>query len=387
MGTQSKHEYLQAIRPRYRSTSRKEKARILDEFCANCGYNRKYAIRILNSSKPINAAQNLSKRGRNKIYKEQLILTILTDIWKVTNLPCSKRLKAILPIWLPFYEKTQIPENIYNKLLNISATTIDRLMAKDRSKFGKMGLSTTKPGSLLKKHIPVKTGQWDEQNPGFLEADTVAHCGNSVAGMFVYSLNCVDIASGWTEQRACWGKGEKGVLEQIKSIESNLPFPIKGFDCDNGSEFLNWHLLKHLTQRKKPIDFSRSRPYQKNDNAHIENKNWTHIRQYLGYQRFEKKELVGLMNDLYQNEWNLYFNFFMPSVKLVSKIRVGSKTIKVHDKPKTPVQRLIESDQISDETKQALTVTLKSLNPFMMQKQMELKIKSIINIVNKKTFQ
>ena len=382
MGTQTKFEYLQAIRPRYRLASKMEKHRILDEFCATCGYNRKYAIRILNSFEPVNSSQNLSKRGRSKIYQEDLILTILTEIWKVTNLPCSKRLKAILPIWLPFYDKIQIPDHIYNKLLNISSATIDRLMAKDRAKFGKLGLSTTKPGSLLKKHIPVKTGQWDEQIPGFLEADTVAHCGNSVAGMFVYTLNCVDIASQWTEQRACWGKGEKGVLDQIKSIETNLPFPIKGFDCDNGSEFLNWHLLKYLKQRKRPIYFTRSRPYQKNDNAHIENKNWTHIRQYLGYQRFEKIELVELMNDLYQNEWNLYFNFFMPSVKLISKQRIGSKIIKVHDKPKTPVQRLIESDQISDNTKQFLTDTVKSLNPFHLQKHMELKIRHIINIVN-----
>lgn len=385
MGTQSKFEYLQIIRPRYRSASKQDKIRILDEFCITCGYNRKYAIRILNSRQQVNSPKNLSKRGRSKVYREDLILTVLTDIWKTTNLPCSKRLKAILPIWLPFYEKEHLSEETYGKLLNISPATIDRLMAKDRAKFGKLGLSTTKPGSLLKKHIPVKTGQWNEQKPGFLEADTVAHCGTSVAGMFVYTLNCVDIASGWTEQRACWGKGEKGIMEQIKSIEESLPFPIKGFDCDNGSEFLNWHLLRYLTQRKKPIDFSRSRPYKKNDNAHIENKNWTHIRQYLGYQRFEDQGLVDLMNDLYQNEWNLYFNFFMPSVKLISKKRVGSKTVKVHDQPKTPAQRLIESEYVNENTKQYLAVTLKSLNPFQLQKQMESKIRNIIYQVNQLT--
>ena len=259
-------------------------------------------------------------------------------------------------------------------------------MANERAKFGKLGLSTTKPGSLLKKHIPVKTGQWNETYPGFLEADTVAHCGTSVAGMFVFTLNCVDIASEWTEQRACWGKGEKGILEQIKSIEESLPFPLKGFDCDNGSEFLNWHLLKYLTQRKRPIEFSRSRPYKKNDNAHIENKNWTHVRQYLGYQRFENQKLVDLMNDLYQNEWNLYFNFFMPSVKLIRKVRIGSKTIKIHDKPKTPAQRLIESDYISEINKQKLIETRDSLNPFQLQKQMKTKIRGIINIVNQQTY-
>ena len=385
MGTQSKFEYLQTIRPRYRSASRQDKMRILDEFCATCGYNRKYAIRILNTYRPVNSPVNLSRRGRSKVYKEDLILTVLTDIWKTTNLPCSKRLKAILPLWLPFYENEHLSEETYRKLLTISPATIDRLMAKDRAKFGKLGLSTTKPGSILKKHIPVKTGQWDENCPGFLEVNTVAHCGTSVAGMFVFTLNSVDIASQWTEQRATWGKGEMGVLNQIKSIEENLPFPIKGFDCDNGTEFLNWHLLRYLTQRKRPIDFTRSRPYRKNDNAHIENKNWTHIRQYLGYQRFENKDLVDLMNDLYQNEWNLYFNFFMPSAKMISKQRVGSKIIKVLDKPKTPAQRLFDSNDISDDTKQKLNETYKAINPFQLQKQMKTKIRNIIKLVNQQT--
>ena len=385
MGTKSKYEYLEKIRPRYQSASKQEKEKILDEFCSTCGYNRKYAIRILNSEKQINSSLNLSRRGRNKIYQEDLILTVLTDIWKATNLPCSKRLKAILPLWLPFYEKRPVPSDVFDKILNMSPATIDRLMAKDRAKFGKLGLSTTKPGSLLKKHIPVKTDQWDENEPGFLEVDTVAHCGTSMAGMFIFTLNSVDIASQWTEQRACWGKGEKGVLDQIKSIEESLPFPLKGFDCDNGYEFLNWHLLRYLTGRKRPVDFSRSRPYQKNDNAHIENKNWTHIRQYLGYQRFGNKDLVDLMNDLYQNEWNLYFNFFMPSVKLLSKQRIGSKTIKIYDKPKTPAQRLIDSDYVSIDVKQKLLKTRESLNPFQLEKQMKLKIRNISNMVNQQT--
>ena len=382
MGTKTKNEYLRTIRPRYKAASLPEKSKILDEFCTNCNYNRKYAIRILNSEEPINSPANLSRRGRKKIYQEELIETVLIYIWKKTNLPCSKRLKAILPLWLPFYDKQPLSDQITQKLLSISPATIDRMMAKDRTKFGKLGLSTTKPGSLLKKHIPVKTGQWDENRPGYLEVDTVAHCGTSMAGMFVFTLNSVDIASGWTEQRAVWGKGEKGVLEMVKSIEKSLPFDLSGFDCDNGNEFLNWHLLKYLTNRKRPIDFSRSRPYRKNDNAHVENKNWTHIRQYLGYQRFDNKELVGLMNNLFQNEWNLYFNFFMPSVKLISKQRVGSKTIKAYDKPQTPAQRLIQSEYVSEQTKQYLLNVSKTLNPFLLQKRMNSKIRKIIKIVN-----
>jgi hypothetical protein len=383
MGTHSRNEYLQTIRPRYRSASKDDKKRILDEFCLTCGYHRKYAIRILNSNKPVNSRDNLSRRGRKKIYENSMIATVLTDIWTMTNLPCSKRLKEILPLWLPFYDKHPLDQDTYHKLLSISPATIDRIMAQDRAKFGKLGLSATKPGSIIKKHIAIKTGQWDESIPGYLEADTVAHCGTSMAGMFVFTINCVDIASQWTEQRACWGKGEKGVLAQIKSIENNLPMPIKGFDCDNGSEFLNWHLIKHFTERKRPVDFTRSRPYQKNDNAHIEGKNWTHIRQYLGYQRFDNPEMVELLNDLYMNEWNLYFNFFIPSVKLIEKRRNGSKIIRVHDKPQTPYQRLIQSEHVDEDIKLRLAELYVMLNPVELQKQMTTKIKNIINSVKK----
>ena len=316
------------------------------------------------------------------VYDDPLILEVLRDIWVVTNLPCSKRLKIILPLWLPFYTKRSLSQEIKEKLLSISPATIDRLMAPSRARFGKLGLSTTKPGSILKKHIPVKTKQWDETIPGFIEADTVAHCGNSVTGMFAFTINCVDIASQWTEQRAVWGKGEKSTLEAIKDIESHLPFKLRGFDCDNGSEFLNWHLLKFFTKRSKPIDFTRSRPYQKNDNAHIENKNWTHVRQYLGFQRFDKQELVGLLNQLYTSEWNLYFNFFIPSVKLTQKYRSGSKIVKKHDQPKTPFKRLMESDHMDRKTKNELKAQFENLNPFELQKRMKTKIDNIINIVN-----
>lgn len=305
MSIAAKYEYFQAIYHRYHSASKKQKKIILDEFCNNCNYNRKYAIRLLNSPLETTSTTNLSRRGRKKIYDDAIIETVLTDIWKATNLACSKRLKYLIPLWLPFYKKQKISAQIKQKLLKISAATIDRIMASSRSKFSKQGLATTKPGSIIKKQIPIKTDQWDEQQPGFLEADTVAHCGTSVAGMFVHTVNFVDIATQWTEQRAIWGKGEKNVLNAVGDMESHLPFPLRGFDSDNGSEFLNWHLVRHFQQRKHPVQFTRARPYKKNDNAHIENKNWTHIRQYLGYQRFDNPQLVDMLNDLYRNEWNL----------------------------------------------------------------------------------
>jgi uncharacterized protein YueI len=382
MSGTAKKEYLKAIKGRYRKATRVEKQAMLNEFCTVCGYNRKYAIRLLNDpEKPLNP-RNLSRRGRKKLYDDPLILKVLKRLWVTTNLPCSKRLRPIIPLWLPFYP-SPLPEEIREKLLTISPASIDRLMAPSRSKYSKQGLSTTKPGSILKKQIPIKTNQWDEHQPGFLEVDTIAHCGSSVAGMFVYTINGVDLATGWTEQRAVWGKGEQSVLEAIKDIEEHLPFPLKGFDCDNGSEFINWHLYRHFTNRPMPVNYTRARPYRKNDNAHVEEKNWTNIRQYLGYQRFEKQELVDQLNALYTSEWNLYFNFFIPSVKLVEKHRVGSKIVKKYDEPKTPLQRILESKHVSEKTKTKLKKKMNTLDPFKLQKQMKRKITAVLNEVNR----
>lgn len=381
MSNRSKYELLLAIRQRYRYTTKAQKTIILNEFCQACGYNRKYAISLLNTTQK-KKKPHPKKRGPKRAYDHPDILDVLIDIWKAANLPCSARLKEIIPLWLPHYNKFIIPNDLKEKLLSISAATIDRLMAKHRPKFTKRGLATTKPGSIIKKHIPVNTNQWDETTPGFLEADTVAHCGSSTEGSYVFSINCVDIATAWTEQLATWGKGQTGVLDAIKNIENSLPFPIRGFDCDNGSEFLNWHLMRYLTDRKQPVHFTRARAYHKNDNAHIENKNWTHIRQMLGYQRFDNPKLTPLLNDLYTSEWNDYFNFFIPSVKLISKKRIGAKTKKIHDKPKTPFQRILESHHIEPATKEYLQARFESLNPFLLQSQMARKIKRILKIVN-----
>jgi hypothetical protein len=311
-----------------------------------------------------------------------MIKKVLTDIWVATNLPCSKRLKALLPLWLPHYKET-LPDLLYLQIMSISPASIDRMMKPDRDKFAKRGLSTTKPGSLLKKKIPVKTNQWDETQPGFVEVDSVAHCGTSMADMFAFTINCVDIATSWTEQRAVWGKGERGVLQSIENIENSLPFDIQGFDCDNGSEFLNWHLYRYFVQRDKPIKFTRSRPYRKNDNAHVEGKNWTHIRQYLGYERFDNIDIVRQLNELYTSEWRLYFNFFIPSAKLVEKNRVGSKISKKYDDPKTPFERIKDSPYIDAEIKDELQKQFDKLNPFELQKKMASRIKIIMKNVKR----
>lgn len=384
MSPRSKSEYREAVHLRYKSATRYEKTAILDEFCATCGCHRKHAIRVLRGFKRFTRAK-VKKRGKPSAYQKEAIIKPLKEIWLAANLPCSKRLKPMLPIWLPGYVELfgELSPNVSQALLKISAPTIDRILKPTRIHYTKRGRSTTKPGTLLRKQIPIKTNQWDESRPGFLEADTVAHCGDSTSGMYANTLDFVDIATGWTEQRAVWGKGETGVLEQIKNIETNLPFPLLGFDCDNGSEFLNYHLMRHFTERKQPVQFTRSRAYHKDDNAHIEQKNWTHIRQWLGYDRLDHPKVVPLLNNLYANEWKLFHNFFCPSVKLIAKERSGSKTTKRHDSPKTPCQRIIESPYIQEAVKRSLIKQLEKLNPFLLRKIMDKKLKRIFSINNK----
>jgi hypothetical protein len=378
MSPRSKQEYREAVYLRYKKASRHEKTIILDEFCATCRCHRKHAIRVLRRFKRFTKPKP-RKRGKPSVYRREEILSPLKQIWLEANLPCSKRLKAILPLWLPGYDRCfgELPTEVKDALLKISPATIDRLLNPIRVQYQGRGRSATKPGTLLRNQIPIQTNQWNESRPGFIEADTVAHCGDSLSGMFVYTIDTVDIATGWTEQRAIWGKGETAVLEQLKDIEKALPFPLLGFDSDNGSEFLNHHLLRHFTQRKQPVRFTRSRAYHKDDNAHIEQKNWTHVRQWLGYRRLDNQTIVPLLNDLYRREWRTFHNFFCPSVKLLDKKRIGSKTIKQYDSPKTPYQRVIESPLVSQKVKHTMTNYLEKQNPFLLRKSIEVKLKKI----------
>jgi hypothetical protein len=286
MSPRSKKEYVETVFLRYKKATRAQKKVILDEFCGTLGYHRKHAIRLLRGFKRFTAPKP-RKRGRRPFYQREEILKPLKQIWLAANLPCSKRLKAILPLWLPGYSQafTPLAPKVIKALCTISAATMDRLLQPVRVQYKTRGRTTTKPGTLLRTHIPIKTNQWDETRPGYLEADTVAHCGTSLLGTFAYTVDLVDIATGWTEQRAVWGKGEIMVLEQIHEVEECLPFPILGFDSDNGGEFLNYHLFRHFTERKQPVAFTRSRAYHKDDNAHIEQKNWTRYNQILLMER------------------------------------------------------------------------------------------------------
>lgn len=384
MGHNEKKAYLEEIRLRYRKVRKLLKAKILDEFCAVCDYHRKHAIRLL--GEPFRRIKpKARKRGSKSLYNKSCIVEPLVRIWLATDQMCSKKLKAALPLWLPFYEIEygKLTGETKAKILKVSAATIDRLLKPNKVKYKHKSLCGTRPGSLLKNQIPIRTDNWDITKPGFCEADTVAHCGNSLSGDFVWSLTLTDIFSGWTENRAIWGKGSGDVLEQIKDIEGKLPFKLLGFDCDNGSEFLNYHLIRYFSNRPKErmVQFTRSRPYHKDDNAHVEQKNWTHVRQLFGYDRFGNKALVGLMNSLYCNEYSLLQNYFCPNMKLISKEKINSRYRKKYGIPQTPYQRLLTCNDVIAETKRSLIDTYEKLNPFVLRKNIERKLKSIFDII------
>lgn len=378
MVLQSRREYLEAIRGRYRRAGKRAKTAILDEFCATCGYHRKYAIRLLRAKRSRPARR---RPGPTPRYQDPALVLALRRIWFATDQMCSRRLQAALPLWLPFYENEFGPlsPDVAAKLLRASAATLDRLLRPLRVLHPK-GRCTTRPGSLLKTQIPIRTHFWDVDRPGFFEADTVAHCGNSMAGDFVYSLTFTDICSGWTENRAVWGRGSLGVLEQVKDIEAHIEFPVLGFDCDNGSEFLNHHLVRYFTDRpKQPALFSRSRPYAKNDNAFVEQKNWTHVRQLLGYDRLDQPALVPLINDLYAKDWSALTNFFCPTLKLKSKTRLNAKLVRRYHSPQTPYERLLAAEHVTPEAKTRLTERFRSLNPFALQRTIQAKLRLIFH--------
>ena len=376
---------LRKIRFRYQRLDGRGKHRMLDELCDMYGMNRKYLTRLLNQK----AGKKRKRPGPRRTYRPDDILPHLKRIWFATDQLCSKKLKAAMPHWLPFYEQAYevLPDLLQRQLLALSPSTIDRLLKPVKAKTKRRGLGGTRPGSLLKNQIPIKVNQWDEHRPGFLEADTVAHCGNSLEGSFAWSITLTDIHTTWTENRATWNKGAAGVVQQVKDVESILPFKLRGFDCDNGSEFLNYHLQRYFSDRpqERMIQFTRSRPYHKNDNAHVEQKNWTHVRQLLGYDRFDNPRVVPLMNDLYKNEWSLYQNHFIPTMKCIKKEKINSKYRKQFDKPQTPYARVLACEDIAESVKEALRLEHSQLNPFQLKRQLEEKLKRIFGYVHLST--
>jgi hypothetical protein len=371
----SREEQLVQWRQRYLRRNKDGKARLLDELCEQYDYSRKHAIKLLGGGLPPPSGRSPS--GAPPRY--QPIHAALQHIWQAAEQPCGKRLVAALPLWLPHYAKHfgSLLASQRKLLATVSAATTDRLLAGPRAD-ARRGLSGTKPGSLLRTQVPLQGAVWNQRRLGFLEADSVAHCGTSLAGDFVWSLTYTDLASTWTEGRAVWNKGATGVLAQTRDVEQHLPFALRGFDFDNGSEWLNWHLIEYLQERRHPVAVTRSRPYHKDDNAHVEQKNWMWPRQLLGYGRLGQAHVVEPINVLFKEVWGPLQNFFLPSMKLQDKWRVGSRWMRVHDHPQTAYQRLCRSRQLGARQRRHLREQYEALDPFDLARQLEEQLRPIL---------
>lgn len=373
MSKMSKHEYLIQLKSKYWKVRKKAKTQLLNDFCDFTSYNRKYALHLLNNPVP---AKWKRYKFRKRVY-DQLVIDALLILWRAANEICGERFHPFIPILLPKmirFREIEVTEEVKEKLLKISLGTVKRIIRKTKRRSTIKIKGTTKPGSILKKQIAVRYGRWIDTDPGWCETDTVAHCSDDVSGEFIYSLNVTDICSGWSEQTAIWGKGEMATKEQMDIIRKRLPFKLLGLDPDNGSEFINWQMLRYC--KKNAITLTRSRPYSKNDNAHVEQKNYTAIRQLVGYHKLDKKEQQDILNDLYANEWRLYLNFFQPTMKLKEKIKdtETKKTTKKYYEAKTPYQRLREHPKISQEQKCMLKSVYESLNPIVLQNEIKRKL-------------
>jgi hypothetical protein len=375
MVNRSKREYLAIIKDRYRHAGRRRKKIILDEFCEVCGYHRKHAIRLLNQD----GRKKRKKPGRRGQYGPEEI-RVLEDIWLNAGRPCGSRLVGMIPLWLPGYENRygDLEAESREKLLNAKGRTLDRVLGPTRKKYGSRGLSGTKHGDYLKSNIPIKVSHDDVTEPGYIQADTVAHCGGSLDGDFVWSLTFTDIRSGWTENGGTWNKGEYGIHQLLKGIEERLPFSIKGFHTDNGGEFINHHLHSYYVNRQEPVAMTRGRAGRKNDNPHVEQKNYTHVRCLLGYQRIEDEALVKPINELYEAA-NLLNNFFCANRRIIFKERRGSKYYKKYDAPATPCDRLMASDSITELQKTWLTEMRMNLDPYKLRQLIDAKQRKILS--------
>jgi len=371
MGHRSKREMVETIQPRYLKASKAGKQQILNELIATTGYHRKHAIRVLRHGfKP----KGLKKAGRRKVYQGEVVQA-LEKVWEIYGRICSKRLQPFLPEGVMVLERCNelnLPQDIKILLLHMSRATIDRCLKKARFTHPRHGLSTTKPGSLLKKAIPIRTfTPWEDERPGFLEIDLVAHCGPTTEGIYLNTLTGTDLATGWTECRAIANKTQFAVSQAIVEMRHDLPFPLLGLDSDNGSEFINDTLYRYCIAQL--ITFTRSRPYEKNDQAHVEQKNWTVVRHTIGYDRLETPEELALLGSIYV-DLRLYINFFQPVLKLVGKERVDGKTIRTYDKAKTPYRRVLALDCISLEVKARLTNQYVQLNPVALRNSIDEKV-------------
>ena len=367
-----------ATRSRYQRASKKDKGKILDEFIELTGYHRVYARSVLRTvarkivrHQQRRAESKPATEKSRRVYDQQ-VLIILRQLWMILDYICGKRLVAIMPevlSRLEYFEELKVEPEIRAKLLRISAATIDRLLRAERRKHELRGRGRTKPGTLLKKQIPLRTfSEWNEQRPGFVEIDLVGHDGGVLQGDYLFTLDMTDVNSGWTEVQAVQNKAQVWVFAALKQLRARLPFPLHGIDSDNGSEFINADLLQYCQQEH--LTFTRSRPYRKNDNCYVEQKNYSIVRRHVGYQRLAGEQQLALVNELYE-QVRLYTNYFQPVMKLKHKERHGSQVKKTYDLAQTPYQRLLQSPSLSAAGKRRLKAEYARLNPAELKRQIE----------------
>jgi Integrase core domain len=378
MSQRSKQEYFQVMYARYRQATAVEKEKLLDEVCRVCGYHRKHAIRKLNQ--PLREPRRRPRPRRGVTYLPQTI-SILTAVWEAAGYPWSLRLKALLPLWMPWIKRHfRVTPAIEQQLCQISPRQMDRRLQGHKRKLRKRIYGRTKPGTLLKHHIPIRTTHWDVTTPGYVEVDLVAHSGKSASGDYIFSLNLTDIFTGWVETRAVMGKGQRGVVTALNEMCAALPFELKGIDSDNGSEFINAHLLRFCDQHH--IQFTRGRPYKKDDNAHIEQKNWTHVRKIMGWERYDSPRALAAMNDFYRGPWRTMMNLFQPCIKLQTKVRKGSRLIRKYDSPQTPLDRLLAGKQGNPTMMIDLQCQCTACDPFVLAQTIDRQIEAIWGLAN-----
>lgn len=360
---------------RYRRSGKKEKGRILDEFTVLTGYNRSYARWLLRGADKkagsCGKKHERMRQSRKRQYDER-VQAVLTRVWKILDYICGKRLQPILNETIDRLERfheISCDMETREKLRRISPSTIDRLLESERRKHQLKGRALTRPGSLLKNQIPIRTfSEWDEGRPGFVEIDLVAHDGGFAGGDYLQTLDMTDIYSGWTEVAAVRNKAQVWVFEALKQMRSRLPFTLLGIDSDNGSEFINHELFRYCQDER--ITFTRSRPYRKNDNCFVEQKNYTVVRRHVGYQRLDTFAQQQILGDLYRL-LRQYVNFFQPSMRLVSKERSGAQVKKKYGPAETPYQRLLASEHLSRKQKQQLKKEYEELNPAELKRKIE----------------
>jgi hypothetical protein len=366
MKNEPRNEHIKRLRQRYQDSDKRKKSMLLTEFCLTWNVDRKHAIKLLNGKR----GGSKQKAGRKARYDARLVRHVIV-LWDSMERICPKRMKAAIPIWLPFYRDPEFDPNLKFQILKMSPSTLERFLNRGRKVI--KGMSLTKRSKFFRYRIPLVNSNDKIINAGHIAADTVAHCGADISGSFTWSLTTTDRLTAWTENRALPDKTANSVKNAMYSIEKDFPFGIKSIQTDCGTEFLNFVMMKYFQQRPAPVVMSRSRPYQKNDNAHVEQKNFTHVRECFGYERIHPT-LVDLMNEIYRDYWNPLHNFFLPQMQLISKERFGSRIRKKYDFPKTPFERLKLAPNVTEEAKARLEIRMKSLNPFDLKRGLEAKL-------------